>query len=1102
MSALARRFSLLVLTVLLAVAPAPADSIKGDSAAGYGRLLFTLTNGDKVKAAVHGTVLSIDFGRKVGLTPQAVVQALPLYLSNGHAETDGQTYNFVLNGPVRLHTSTVGNQFAIDLAPASYKATPPDLPKPPGPAPIITDEAKLPLVKVRSGAYHNFTRIVFDWPSQVGYSVSHGPGMVTLRFNAQAKPDYSALDRQAPPWVKAAGWQMAGRDTVVEFHIDYASGYHDFRDGSHVVLDVLSPKTDADAYNPPGGGKGTIVALNGAAAPQAKAPAAKDASAKDAAAKTPQATASAHTVPPQTAPADTAPPAGDQTASTGDDSVPVTVDGKLTGSGAVLTFAGAGRKPAAVFTRGVNAFIILQNAAPLDVIRLKNQLGTFPVSVDAVAGDGTVQLRIGLKQPQAIAAIPEGSNLKVVIAPSVTPTASALGFARNQEDPTHSTISTLLPGAEKMLRVVDPQVGDELWVIPGNPGRYVDGERNYVEFSTLPSAAGLVLLPYVDNLAVSVQGARVSITRPGGLSLTPPSMPAAGTPEAMAANAASPCFLDFARWGTIRGGSFLATERHLREAAARLPADQAYAARLKLARFYLANHFSAEALGVIGFMQTADPGLQGDMALQTMKAAASYDMGRYRDARNALAGAQFDADRHAALWRGLAEAGLENWDDARQNLDRAAPVLKAYDEDTRTRVRLASAETALAQMKVEVADAELSRLPNHVAGELGLHVKLDQARLHAAEHRGDSADILFNQLQASGNELYAAEATYYRVTAGLAANTLKPDQAINALERLRYRWRGDELELKTLRKLATIYFSQKRWREGLNTLRVAATNFGNEDAGIQAMDDMRSAFVNLFLKGEADKMAPVKALGLFYDFIDLTPIGSDGDEMIRHMADRLVKVDLLGPAADLLNYQVTKRLDGVARAQVATKLAVVQLMDHKPQDVLETLRTTQISTLPDTVMHQRLLMEARALTEQKRYDHALDLLAVDEQPDTQALRAEIYWQSGNWALAGQTAEQALGERYKDDKPLSDSERQTLMRAAVAYSLANDQTSLDRIRSEFAPKMRGTPDAAGFAVVTQRIDLQGVAFRDAAAQLASIDTLKAFMQDLQKTPLAK
>jgi len=259
---------------------------------------------------------------------------------------------------------------------------------------------------------------------------------------------------------------------------------------------------------------------------------------------------------------------------------------------------------------------------------------------------------------------------------------------------------------------------------------------------------------------------------------------------------------------------------------------------------------------------------------------------------------------------------------------------------------------------------------------------------------------------------------------------------------------------------------------------------------------MRAAFVNLFLKGEADKMAPVAALGLFYDFIDLTPIGADGDEMIRKMADRLVKVDLLGPAADLLNYQVTKRLDGVARAQVATKLAMIQLMDHKPQDVLDTLRTTQISTLPDDVAHERLLMEARALAEEKRYDHALDLIAVDNAPDTQTVRAEIYWKSGAWPQAAQAAEQALGERYKDDKPLSDLEQQEVMRAGVAYSLANDQASLDRLRTNFAAKMKASASAAGFAIVTERIDLQGLAFRDAAAKVASVDTLKLFMQELQ------
>ena len=72
-----------------------------------------------------------------------------------------------------------------------------------------------------------------------------------------------------------------------------------------------------------------------------------------------------------------------------------------------------------------------------------------------------------------------------------------------------------------------------------------------------------------------------------------------------------------------------------------------------------------------------------------------------------------------------------------------------------------------------------------------------------------------------------------------------------------------------------------------------------------------------------------------------------------------------------------------------------------------------------------------------------------------------------------------------------------MRVAVAYSLANDEASLERLRTHFAPKMKASPNASAFAVMAQNIDAHGVAFRDAAAQIASIDTLQIFMKDFRK-----
>ncbi len=101
---------------------------------------------------------------------------------------------------------------------------------------------------------------------------------------------------------------------------------------------------------------------------------------------------------------------------------------------------------------------------------------------------------------------------------------------------------------------------------------------------------------------------------------------------------------------------------------------------------------------------------------------------------------------------------------------------------------------------------------------------------------------------------------------------------------------------------------------------------------------------------------------LFYDFRELTPIGSRGDEMIRRLADRLVSVDLLDQAAELLQYQVDHRLQGAARAQVATRLAVIYLMNRKADRALATLRATRTADLSNELRNQRLLLEgARAV---------------------------------------------------------------------------------------------------------------------------------------------
>ena len=258
---------------------------------------------------------------------------------------------------------------------------------------------------------------------------------------------------------------------------------------------------------------------------------------------------------------------------------------------------------------------------------------------------------------------------------------------------------------------------------------------------------------------------------------------------------------------------------------------------------------------------------------------------------------------------------------------------------------------------------------------------------------------------------------------------------------------------------------------------------------------MTTIFRRLFLEGEADRMDPVEAVAIFYQYQHLAPIGADGDRMIRRLADRLIAFDLLDPAAELLQHQVSSRLrEPLARARVATDLAIVYLMDRRYEDALNAIRTSRVAGLPEAVVDERYLLEARALSELGRHDQALELISADQSEAANRLRADVAWTRRDWATAGRRLEGILGNRYAADEPLDLSEQADVMRAAISYSLARDMTGARRLGERYGPAMDQTDQAAAFALLTDDDARAGSArFSDLATRIASIDTLEAFIE---------
>ena len=297
-------------------------------------------------------------------------------------------------------------------------------------------------------------------------------------------------------------------------------------------------------------------------------------------------------------------------------------------------------------------------------------------------------------------------------------------------------------------------------------------------------------------------------------------------------------------------------------------------------------------------------------------------------------------------------------------------------------------------------------------------------------------------------DMLSAPAQMHAAELRLQLGQINQTQAVSLLDGLRFRWRGDRVELELIRNLGRLYLQGGHYREALETLRSisAAPIQAPEMADVR--DDLSNAFRALFLDGRADGMEPVQALALFYDFQSLTPVGSDGDLLVRKLARRLVDVDLLDQATTLLKYQVENRLDGIAKAQVATDLATLYIMDHKDEQAIEALNESRSTILPKDLQDQRRMIEARAWLDLNQNDHALELVAKDPSSDADAIRAEVAWRSRQWTQVGALLEKILGERWKKPDPLAPEQEAMLLRAGIAYSMADDDAALSRLRARF------------------------------------------------------
>jgi tetratricopeptide (TPR) repeat protein len=572
-------------------------------------------------------------------------------------------------------------------------------------------------------------------------------------------------------------------------------------------------------------------------------------------------------------------------------------------------------------------------------------------------------------------------------------------------------------------------------------------------------------------------------------------------------SAASPIFrkaapqrtivFDAASWGQDQEVSFRDRQVKLFDAAAAAPEGQRTVARLELARFYIARDMYVEAKGVLDVTLADQRPTADDTTGLIMRAVANLMMRRSDEALKDLANPLIGKQHESQIWRAMAYSDQGRWAEAREafiGLDASIGTLPLELQ----RVVLRSAvRTSIEARDFSTASAELNEFDQvGVPPELNGAIAVLRGRLAEALGRNDDALQAYRFAAAAANRPSAAAGRLRELALRYRLGDLPIAEVIADLEVLTTVWRGDDTESEALQFLARLYTQEGRYRDAFHVMRTAMKAHPNSEMTRRIQEEAAATFDQLFLAGKGDGLPAIEALGLFYDFKELTPVGRRGDEMIRRLTDRLVSVDLLDQATELLQHQVDHRLQGAARAQVATRLAVIYLMNHKPDRALATITATRSPELPTEVRHQRLLIEARGLSDIGRHEVALDVIANLDGREAVRLRSDILWAAKRWRESAEQIELLYGDRWRDWRPLNDTERSDLLRAAMGYAIDNDKLGMDRFSAKFAAKMAEGPDRRSFEVLSAPNSTDTTEFREIARAVAAVDTLDGFLRDLR------
>jgi len=773
-----------------------------------------------------------------------------------------------------------------------------------------------------------------------------------------------------------------------------------------------------------------------------------------------------------------------------------------------MTLAGLTGDHLAVFVRNNVMWVVAEGESPSVQTKISGTGSRDLGAVDRMQVAGATVFRVPV--PANLNPIVSHPQKDWEIGLSRTPDPGALPDSAVVDDRGYLALNLAVAAPGAPITVTDPDAGDTLVIIPTPLKTAYGAARRFAEFEILATVQGVVVAPKADQVAVIADNDSVMVSTPAGLKLSaiPKRIASVAGASAMGMPLATSglaeihderVLLDWSGWRLPTPNPDEARRQMEHNAAALQGRDRA-AVLVDLARLMMSEGRAPEALGYLGLALSLKPDLEARDDVHILRGAALVQLGRDDQASADLTASGVEGTRDGVLWRGLSESQEGHWPEAYAHFRPVVERLSTYPDGLYRPLAFAAVEAAIRKHDIALSKTLIAQLRQRpaIAGSAAALGYFD-GQVAELEGKDDAAQAAWKPVLESRDQYYRTRAELASVTASLQAKTITPETALARLDRLRFAWRGDGFEVEVLNALAAIANDAKNYEVVLETWRRIAAIAGPGPIADDMHDRLAELFRKLFIEGGSDELPPLRALALFDSMHDLAPSGPDGDKALDRLAERMVQMDLLGQAADIIEGEAGRQQDVAGKAQLDTRVAALRLLDGKPELALRALDSSEDDKLPADLKTKRKLLRAHAFSKQGRIDDALNLLGTDYGRDADELRVDVAWGAGRWAVAAS----ALG-RLSGPAPtqgaIDEAKAALVLRRAVALNLGQDAAGMAVLRRDFSPAFAQGAHTAQFEILTRPVGDGGLANIDIIkSQIAEVDLFKDFLANYRGHP---